>query len=172
MHEELNTAPVRGASFWVRAAAHLLVDLPILLVLTVPPMMILMIRVFGIEAILTPGAAEIPWWWNLIFNAVIVLFLVGLWKFTQATPGKQAFRLRIVRLADGGVPTLRQWTVRALAYLVSSLPVLPVPIEMMGKKDVLWVPLCFGFVWILIDPRRRGWHDMLSGTVTVAIPRA
>jgi uncharacterized RDD family membrane protein YckC len=76
--------------------------------------------------------------------------------------------LKIVRLKDGGVPTLWQWTLRALGYLISSLPVIPIPVEMLGRRENLWVPLCFGFLWILFDPRHRGWHDLMSGTVTVA----
>jgi uncharacterized RDD family membrane protein YckC len=24
-----------------------------------------------------------------------------------------------------------------------------------------------GFIWILVDKRRRGWHDLIAGTVMV-----
>jgi uncharacterized RDD family membrane protein YckC len=161
------TGPVRGAGFWIRAAAHLLVDLPLLLLITIPLMLVLMIRAFGFEALLVPGGTTVPWWWHVAFNGAILVLLVGLWKFTQATPGKQIFGLRIVRLQDGGKPTMRQWTIRALGYLVASLPVIPVPVDVAGARDTLWVPCCLGFLWILVDGRNRGWHDLMSGTVTV-----
>jgi uncharacterized RDD family membrane protein YckC len=29
-----------------------------------------------------------------------------------------------------------------------------------------------GFIWIFIDGRRRGWMDLIAGTVVVAVPPA
>jgi uncharacterized RDD family membrane protein YckC len=167
MHDEDGSLPVRGASFWIRAAAHLLVDLPVLLLLTVPLTFIVVIRQFGPSGLLSLSADQIPWWWNVVFNVAITILLIGVWKFSQATPGKQVFGLKIVRSADGGVPSLWQWTLRAVGYLVASLPVVPVPVEMLGRRETLWVPLGLGFFWILIDVRNRGWHDLMSGTITV-----
>jgi len=40
----------------------------------------------------------------------------------------------------------------------------------MGLRETLWLPVGLGFFWILFDPRNRGWHDILSGTITVACP--
>jgi uncharacterized RDD family membrane protein YckC len=170
MTDELQAVPVRGANFWVRSAAHLLVDLPILMFLTVPLTLVIMVRVYGLDSVITPGAVQIPWWWNVVFNVAIIGVLMARWENCQATPGKQVFHLKIVRLADGGVPTRWQWMVRAVAYIISSLPIIPVPIEMMGLRETLWLPLGLGFLWILFDSRNRGWHDILSGTITVACP--
>jgi len=27
-----------------------------------------------------------------------------------------------------------------------------------------------GYVWILVDKRRRGWHDLIAGTVMIKRP--
>jgi uncharacterized RDD family membrane protein YckC len=77
------------------------------------------------------------------------LYLPFFWVVTGWTPGMRAFGLRVVRERDGGrvrpIPAL----VRLIGYSV----------------DVLG--LFVGFAWILIDRRRRGWHDILAGTVVI-----
>lgn len=77
------------------------------------------------------------------------LYFPIFWVVTGWTPGMRAFGLRVVRERDGGrvrpIPAL----VRLIGYSV----------------DVLG--LFVGFAWILIDRRRRGWHDILAGTVVI-----
>jgi uncharacterized RDD family membrane protein YckC len=34
-----------------------------------------------------------------------------------------------------------------------------------------WLPLGLGFLWILVDPQRRAWHDRLSRTRVVVVPK-
>ena len=34
-----------------------------------------------------------------------------------------------------------------------------------------WLPLGLGVLWCALDPRKRAWHDMLSGTEVVLLPR-
>lgn len=29
------------------------------------------------------------------------------------------------------------------------------------------LPLCLGFIWIAFDGKKRGWHDMIAGTLVV-----
>lgn len=168
---KIREEPVRGAGFWRRLAAHVLVDLPLLTVLLMPVMCGVLLQVYGLERMMAPGGVQPPWWWNLVLNAVLLLALVGLWKATQATPGKKAFGLKIVDGRTGGVAATWRLGVRSLGYLVASLPVVPWKIELMGRRETLWLPLCFGFLWICVDRYRRGWHDMLSGTVTVVTER-
>lgn len=64
------------------------------------------------------------------------------------TAGKAVMGLRIVRI-DGRRPGFIRALVRTLAYLVSL------------------VPLFAGFLWILVDPHRRGWHDHIAGSRVV-----
>ena len=41
-----------------------------------------------------------------------------------------------------------------------------------GALVLAALPLFAGFLPILVDDRRRGVHDMLAGTVVVAVPSA
>lgn len=78
--------------------------------------------------------------WDLIF-------------FAQGwTPGSRLMRMRIVRLADGGVPGARWGMVRAAGAVIS--------------ETVL-----VGYLWAFWDARRQTWHDKLAGTVVVEAPR-
>lgn len=164
--------PVRGAGFWRRLAAHALVDLPLLMLVLTPLLFIVMLRVYGLERMLVPGEVQPPWWWNVILNAVLLAALVALWKMTQATPGKQVFRLKIVDGTTGGKASTGKLLVRSIGYLVASLPIVPVHFDVLGQTETLWLPLCLGFFWILIDRYHRGWHDLLSGTITVSADQA
>ena len=95
------------------------------------------------------------------FQAVIsaVLFvlagLVGLlyfpffWARGGQTPGMRLFDLYVVRDGDGG--SIGWGT--ALLRLVG-----------------LWVAgavFYLGFIWIFVDKRRRGWQDLIAGTLVV-----
>jgi uncharacterized RDD family membrane protein YckC len=57
--------------------------------------------------------------------------------------------LRIVDAEDGSAPGMRALVLRYLGYLVAALP------------------LCLGYLWMLWDPRRQGWHDKMARTVVV-----
>ncbi len=188
MHDELRESPVRGASFWVRSLAHL-IDLTlvssVMCVFTLPLMM----------QMVATGTMEVPvWgrWLEIPFDLTLLVGVVVLWKKTQTTPGKKLFGLRIVDSRTGVKPTWRQVIVRYFGYFLGFLPMIPFRVlerALPGLSALMptasgaphgwegWVmgpPLCFGFLWILVDPRRRGWHDLLSGTVTVSavsVPR-
>jgi uncharacterized RDD family membrane protein YckC len=34
-----------------------------------------------------------------------------------------------------------------------------------------WLPFGLGYLWIAIDPQRRAWHDRLSGTRILLVPK-
>jgi uncharacterized RDD family membrane protein YckC len=55
----------------------------------------------------------------------------------------------VVRDVDGGPLSIGQAVIRLIGYWVSS------------------AVLYLGFIWVLIDKRRRGWHDLIAGTVVV-----
>lgn len=90
---------------------------------------------------------------------VVVLLTLGLFYFTffytfgGATPGKYLMGLRVVR-SDGRPMGGAQAALRTIAYAASSLPVY------------------LGFLSVLVDDRRRAWHDMLIGTAVVHTWRA
>jgi uncharacterized RDD family membrane protein YckC len=89
---------------------------------------------------------------------VVVVSVIGLayfpffWARFGATPGMKMMNLRVVRDADGGPISTGQAILRLVGYWVSGL--------------VLYL----GYIWILIDKRRRGWHDLIAGTVVIKAP--
>lgn len=91
-----------------------------------------------------------------IFVALIAVslgYFPWFWARGGATPGMRLFRLRVVRDADGGPISGGQAILRLIGFWVSSF--------------VLYL----GFIWILIDSRRRGWHDLIAGTVVIELDR-
>jgi uncharacterized RDD family membrane protein YckC len=78
----------------------------------------------------------------LLFGALIF----GCWSKYACTPGKWVMRMRIVDAATGRKPSTKKLVIRYCAYIVSALP------------------LTVGFLWILADDKRRGWHDIIAGT--------
>lgn len=94
----------------------------------------------------------------LCHGALVVAMLVGtwgpavyalfFWSTTGQTPGKAVMGVRVVRL-DGKPMTV--WTAaRRIAGYFLSLAAVGV-----------------GFLVILVDDRRRGWHDRIAGTCVI-----
>ncbi|MHB8892355.1 MAG: RDD family protein [Candidatus Limnocylindrales bacterium] len=70
------------------------------------------------------------------------------WTHGGQTPGYRMMGLRVVREQDGGPITTGQAIGRLLGYIISAF-------------------FYLGFIWILFDARRQGWHDKLAGTVVI-----
>lgn len=71
------------------------------------------------------------------------------WYRSGATPGMRLVGIRVVRAVDGGTISKQQAILRAIGYWVSS------------------AVLYLGFIWILIDDRRQGWHDKIAETLVI-----
>jgi len=89
---------------------------------------------------------------TLYFFAVVFAFFGGFWTHGGQTLGMRAWRVRVQR--PGGQPIT--WGQAALRYLVAILS---------------WVALGLGFLWSLIDREKRTWHDLVSKTVLVVLPK-
>ena len=93
---------------------------------------------------------------EFVYRAVLVLLTVGFfgifWTRRGQTLGMASWRVRVER-EDGA---LLDWgdTLRRLAAALLS-----------------WLPLGLGFLWVLVDPQRRAWHDRLSRTRVVVVPK-
>lgn len=97
------------------------------------------------EASVDAGAAAI----NLFTLVGWPLYFVVLWSLGHGrTLGMIAFGTRLVR-SDGGSVSVRRAALRFLALLVAILP------------------LFIGLLWILVDRKQRGWHDLIAGTSTI-----
>ncbi len=78
-------------------------------------------------------------------------YMPYLWWKRGATFGQSALGLRVVREADGGPIDGGQAVVRFIGIIVSG-----------------WV-LYLGLIWVAFEPRKRGWHDMMAGTVVIHV---
>jgi uncharacterized RDD family membrane protein YckC len=88
-------------------------------------------------------------WLMLILSiAFPFLYLLFFWMLSGQTPGKFFLRLRIIR-QDGGRVRLHQSLRRLLGYWLAILT------------------LGIGFLYVLVDDRRRGLHDRLAGTCVI-----
>lgn len=81
----------------------------------------------------------------LIGTVIAIGYPVGFWVLLGQTPGKLLLGLRIVRV-NGKPLTLRYALLRYFGYWLSA------------------IPLGLGFLWVLVDDTRQGWHDKLAGT--------
>ena len=81
----------------------------------------------------------------LLFSAS---YFIVLWTLASQTPGKTLMGLRIVT-TEGHPLTLGRSARRMLGYIVSMAAIF------------------LGFVWILVDNRRQGWHDKIAGTFVI-----
>jgi uncharacterized RDD family membrane protein YckC len=85
---------------------------------------------------------------GLVTFLYILSYHVFFWIIAGQTPGKALIGLRIVTL-DGHRLTPWRAFIRFLAYFISA------------------IPLYLGFLWVIIDDYRQGWHDKLAGTYVI-----
>jgi uncharacterized RDD family membrane protein YckC len=86
---------------------------------------------------------------GIVENILSLIITVGFWVKLFGTPGKLLMGCQVVD-ADSAEPlSLRQAVLRYLGYYVSALP------------------LGLGFLWIVWDPRKQGFHDKIANTVVL-----
>jgi uncharacterized RDD family membrane protein YckC len=85
---------------------------------------------------------------SVTFLVVYFGYPTFFWVIVGETPGKRLFGLRVLR-TDGHRLGVGRALLRAAGYWISALP------------------LFLGFIWILFDGRRQGWHDKLAGTYVI-----
>jgi uncharacterized RDD family membrane protein YckC len=79
-------------------------------------------------------------------NLVVSIFYnIGFWMLSGQTPGKRFLGVRVMR-ADGERLKLRNAIWRQIGYYISTI-------------------LYLGFIWILFDNKRQGFHDKIAGTI-------
>ena len=79
-------------------------------------------------------------------------FFCAFWVKSGQTLGMQAWRIKLVNFS-GEVPNIRQGVMRCLGAVVSA------------------ACLGLGYLWCLVDRNGRYWHDYLSGTELILLPR-
>jgi uncharacterized RDD family membrane protein YckC len=146
------------AGFWIRLGASAIDSILALIVFV--PMLMMLGNIYGVNQLtINSSDAGVQYWAsfsgvsgigyyliNYILPALVVLLF---WIYKSATPGKIITRLKILDAKTGKKPTLTQFIIRYLGYYVSALV------------------FFLGFLWIVIDKRKQGWHDKIAGTVVV-----
>lgn len=82
-----------------------------------------------------------------IYFGLTVCYDIGFWLLAGQTPGKRVMGLRILR-SDGRRLRFGNALRREIGYILSGI-------------------LFLGYLWILFDSRRQGFHDKLAGTIVV-----
>lgn len=139
----METTDLEYVGFWSRVWAAM-IDTFILLVITTP----LLMMVYGRNYYSMMGTFQGPA--DFVISQVLpAVLVIAFWSMQSATPGKMAIGAKIVDAKTGEAPSLGQYIGRYLAYFLSI------------------IPLGLGLLWVGFDRKKRGWHDMLAGTVVV-----
>lgn len=86
------------------------------------------------------------------FALVPFIYFLFFWLRDAHTTGMRAWRLRIQQL-NGNPMTARQAILRLIFSIIS------------------WIPLGLGYWWVFVSPTRLAWHDRLSGTEIIQLPK-
>lgn len=145
-------ATVRYAGFWRRVAAAIIDNLLIAIVLA--PLLFLFTSggyFIGSESTeLADKLAHLDWRYLLLNEVVPLVVIVFLWVRFQTTPGKYMLDCYVVDAKSFKSLTIRQALLRYFGYFVS-----------------LFLTFGLGFLWVAFDKRKRGFHDMIAGSVVI-----
>lgn len=85
---------------------------------------------------------------QVLGGLITVLYFVCFWGGSGQTPGKRVMHLRVVGPDGGGIGYGRAF-LRYIGYAISGLV------------------FCLGYLWIIWDGEKQGWHDKIAGTHVV-----
>ena len=114
-----------------------------------------LVMVLTLLLVLVRGGEAIPpgsWWYGVALLAVNFLYFGFFWTHGGQTLGARAWRLRVTAMDGSGL----NWSQAALRYLAAWL---------------LLLPPGLGLLWAWWDRDGLCWHDRLSGTSLVRLPR-
>jgi uncharacterized RDD family membrane protein YckC len=104
------------------------------------------------EAIVARTHPVLVWPYRATLLAVTLGFYGAFWTRRGQTLGMAAWRIAIER-DDGRLPGWRDTAVRLALAALS------------------WLPAGLGYWWMLVDRDRLAWHDRLSHTRIVLLPK-
>ena len=106
----------------------------------------------GGEVITPRTNPALEYLYRAVLAGIVVLFYGAFWTRAGQTLGMASWRLKVER-EDGARLTWGDTLKRLGAAVLSVLP------------------LGLGYLWILLDRDRRAWHDRLSRTRVVVVPK-
>ena len=92
----------------------------------------------------SPGARLV----GIVFGLV---YTVGFWSAGGATPGKMLMKLQIVHEDGSGDISIGTVLLRYVGYIVSG------------------IAIGLGFLWIIWDDKKQGWHDKIASTKVIRV---
>lgn len=128
------------------------------LLLVLPLIMVSVAAVMAVRALLGlgPSAEGIvqlnPFLVQLVAALTVIAFFSWFWLKNGQTLGMQAWRIKLVAF-DGAAPKTGQVLLRCIGAALS--------VACLG----------LGYLWCLVDRRGRYWHDYLSSTELLLLPR-
>lgn len=103
------------------------------------------------------GQIELSGWWRvptfITMLAITSYFFIYFWVKNRQTLAMQTWRIQVVDDASGDNISWTQAHIRFLAAFLSAA--------------------CFGlgYLWVLVDKQKKSWHDRLSGTRLILLPK-
>jgi uncharacterized RDD family membrane protein YckC len=86
---------------------------------------------------------------NLASFVAALTYWIGSWTLLGATPGKMLLGQQIVHAQTGGRIGFGAAVLRYIGTIISA------------------IPLCLGYLWIIWDAEKQGWHDKIANTRVV-----
>lgn len=93
------------------------------------------------------GGGSRPW-----INFISLIYYVVMTYYYGATLGKKALGIKVVDASGGNKLSFGQVILR----------------ELVGKF-VSAIVILLGFIWILFDAKKQGWHDKIANTVVIKV---
>lgn len=143
MNADATTQAPRYVGFWRRVLAFLIDTLILVTVI-----LVIVFAFYGREYLRLADEGRTLLFDILVQGILPAVAAILFWRYRGATPGKMLLSAKIVDADTLGPPSTGQLIGRYFAYILSSIFML-------------------GFLWIVFDKRKQGWHDKLAGTVVI-----
>lgn len=153
---DIDREPPRYAGFWIRFLAFLIDSVVFMLGVIWPLAWLMGVQQIPLDLSMPPeqmlASLQQLLRGMLLQHAVLLVLYVFFWVRFVATPAKLILGLQVVQ--EGTLAPLSPWAsvVRYLGYFISSFA-------------------CgLGFIWVGIDKKKRGFHDMMAHSVVIYKP--
>ncbi len=141
---------LRYAGFWIRFVAYLIDAIPFGIVMSILGLGGGVTRTTTVDP--ATGASTQHVNWDLLHdgagNGLFLVYLGVCWAVWGRTLGQRAIGLRVVA-GDGSALSAGASALRVIGFIIAA------------------IPCAIGLMWAGWADRKRGWHDMISGSVVV-----
>lgn len=145
-------APYELADTGVRLAAYLIDTIILYIILTVVGFVVGAIFGSALTArtytALEAAQSNLAMLSFILGLAVNFVYFTVFWTRSGQTPGKEIMRIKVIH-REGRLLTTGESISRIVGYYLGGLA------------------LGLGFIWILFDDKKRGWHDHMAGSLVV-----